>query len=255
MKFLYLLLFLTFLSCGTSKKDSSDKNNTDPKVESDAKTTLNKSTTIDKGIVDPKQDLIIVPKNANQIIETREFIQNSGLVWDKMLLDQESLKVGLIRVPADKKDFWIDKLIKSGGFRHIKLYSEDALKKLIEKEKNTFLTMRKASCLGDCPVYEVTISKKGKLTFNGIKYTPLKGEHEFQLNDKEFNTLKSKIKEKKFTEYKSKYDNPKIKDLPSTFITYNGKQVQVRLWKKAPNELVNIHEFLESLLLSKKCIQ
>lgn len=251
MKFLYLSVFLiTLLSCNANKEN---KKSTDSTPVSTVKT--NNSSRVDEGILDPKEDLMVVLQNTSQVTETKELINNSGLVWDKMLLDENSLKVGLIRVPASKKDFWLDKLIESGQFKNVKLYSEKSLKELIEKEKNDFLSMRKTPCFGDCPTYNISISKEGKVTFNGKKHTLVTGKHEFQLSEEQLNTLKEKIAKKKFSSFKSKYDNPKVSDLPSTYISYGGRQVQIRLWKDAPNELIEVHEFLEKILADKKYIK
>ena len=41
-------------------------------------------------------------------------------------------------------------------------------------------------------------------------------------------------------------------DLPSTFITHKDKQVQIRLWKGIPKNLVDVHEYVQGILLDKK---
>lgn len=216
---------------------------------------LAKLTKTDSGILDANQGIAVLLQDPNQITETIKAINDKGLVWDKELIDVNTLKDGIIRIPADKKDVWLNQLIESGELKNIKIYSEEALKRLIEREKNSFFKMRKTACFGDCPVYDLLINKEGKVSFNGKKYTLLKGNHEFQLSDKEFKTLKSKLGKKNFTSYESKYDNPKITDLPSTYITHNGKEVQVRLWGEAPKELIDVHEYLEGILLAKKYIK
>lgn len=216
---------------------------------------LAKLTKNDSGILDSKQGIAVLLQDPSQITETIKAINDKGLVWDKDLIDVKTLKDGIIRVPAEKKDLWLNQLIESGELKNIKIYSEEALEELIKKEKNAFLIMRKTACFGDCPIYDVLINKEGIVTFNGKKHTLLKGKDEFQLSEKEFNALKEKLGKKEFTSYKSKYDNPKIKDLPSTYITHNGKKVEVRLWGEAPKELIDVHEFLEKILLNKKFIK
>lgn len=137
MKFLSLsLLFAFALSCSgpKAKKDEGTKT----EVTEEKKQTTETTETEKNDLLDPTQDLIVVLKNPEHITETKELISNSGLKWEKTLLDKEALKVGLIKIPANKRDFWLDRLIKSGEFKHVKLYSEKALKEIIEKEKKNF---------------------------------------------------------------------------------------------------------------------
>ncbi len=87
----------------------------------------------DKDLLDPKQGVIVVFNGEDT--ETEDLIHEKGLKLEKMLLDQNSLKVGLIKVPADKKEYWINRLIESGAFKDVKLYSEKNLNKLLKQQK------------------------------------------------------------------------------------------------------------------------
>ncbi len=127
-------------------------------------------------------------------------------------------------------------------------------KKLI-KEQKTLVNIRKTPCFGDCAVYNVTIDKKGNVTFKGVEYVLEKGIHSFKLSDKEFKKLNDMFKTNSFDSFKTVYDNTNISDLPSTFITHNNKQIKIRLWKDIPDELINIHEYIEELLLNKNLIE
>lgn len=247
MKHFYLLIILFAFGCNTSKKTSEKSS-----IKSNATTMQGKAS---KRPHNTQQELLVVLQNPNTTLNAKELITNSGLLWNKIIVDKNSFKVALIKVPENKKDFWVKRLMESGVFKSVKLYSEKELKELIAKEDNTFLSMRKTPCFGDCPTYTLTITNDGKVVFNGIKHTLLEGKHEFILAEKDFETLKNKIQEKKFKTYKTKYDNPNISDLPSTFITYKDKQIQIRLWNEVPSDLINVHEFIEELLLNKKYIQ
>lgn len=253
MKYSYLLLLFIAISCNSPKKKSTENSNSS---QSDVENTVTKKKgtqeKVDNDLLDPTQDLIVVLKNPEHITETKELVTNSGLKWDKTLLDKDALKIGLIKIPANKRDYWLDRLMQSGEFKHVKLYSEKTLKELIAKEKKNFLNLSKTDCMGDCPVYDFTIDKDGNATFKGIKYVLETGERKFKLTDEEFDTLKEKLNKKDFSTFEKKYDNPKVLDLPSTYITHKGKRIQIRVWKNAPDELIDIHEFLEQLLLRKK---
>ena len=125
---------------------------------------------------------------------------------------------------------------------------------LIKKE-NTLVNIRKTPCFGDCAVYSVAIDKSGYVTFKGDEYVLKKGTHEFKLSDEEFKKLNDMFDSSDFSKFKTVYDNTKISDLPSTFIIHNNKQVKIRLWKDIPDELINIHEFIEGILLDKNLIE
>lgn len=130
-----LVLLLVIASCDSPKKKTSEDTKTPEEV---TKTKPEKKANND--LLDPTQDLIVVLKNPEQITETKELISDSGLKWDKTLLDEDALKIGLIKIPANKRDYWLDKLIQSGEFKHVKLYSEKTLKALIKEgeKKKTF---------------------------------------------------------------------------------------------------------------------
>ena len=80
-----------------------------------------------------------------------------------------------------------------------------------------------------------------------------KGSKEFKLSEKELATINSLLNKKSFSSYKDVYDNPRIMDLPSTYLVHDGKQVQVRLWNDdVPEELMELNEYIEGILLEKK---
>lgn len=133
MKKVFLFLLIIVASCKTKEATKTSTETSEPEV-----TKTEKKVEKNNELLDPTQDLIVVLKNPELITETKELISNSGLKWDKTILDQNALKIGLIKIPANKKDYWLDKLIQSGEFKHVKLYSEKNLKELIDKEKKTF---------------------------------------------------------------------------------------------------------------------
>lgn len=245
MKYLYLSVFLFALSCGTPKKDST-KNETSKEV---------KTETEKKKADSANEDLIVILKRPNQLTETKELVKNSGLVWDKLVFDQEALKVGVIKVPAEKREFWLNKLIESGQFDDVKIYSEKNLRKVIEKEKKTLVSIKKTPCFGDCPTYEITINKDGNVVYVGKENVLAEGKHIFKLTDEQLKAVKEKLAKKDFSTFKRKYDNPNITDLPSTYIKHNGNQIHIRIWKDVPAELADVHEYIQDILLDKKFVK
>jgi len=172
-----------------------------------------------------------------------------------MAFENSANAIGLIKVPADKVPFWTENLTKSNEFKTVTPYNKVTLDALVKKAKSVFFAFRKTECFGDCPVYNVTIDALGNVTYNGLKYVTVSGERKFTLTDKQFQLLKEKLANNNFSEYKKLYDNPNIKDLPSTFIAYKDQQVQIRLWKGIPKNLVDIHEYAQDILIDKKFFQ
>ncbi len=248
MKYFLLPLLILVLACGTPKKDTEEKT-----VKPEEKEII-----VKKKVEKPKaleNELVIVFKNPTKIEEAKSLIKNSGLTFSKMAYDKSTSKIGIITVPDGKIAFWLDRLQKTNAFRVVDINTKKTVIDLIKKEENTLISIRKTPCFGDCAVYDIRIDKEGNVTYNGIQYVLKKGKHEFKLSDKEFKKLNTLFNVKGSEDIKDEYDDPSISDLPNTFITYSGKQVKIRLWKNIPDELINIHEYIESILLDKKFIE
>lgn len=245
MKLIYMTILLLALSCGTSKEKTSD---TETKTEQNsAKETVSE---------EPTNQLIVVLNNPKSIDNVKALVTNSGLKWKKMVMDTETSKIAVIETPDGKLDFWTERLQNSQEFRTIKVNSSSTVKKLVEREENTLVAIRKTKCMGDCPSYDVYIDKKGNVSFEGKEFVLVKGTKEFTLSDKELNTINELLNKKEFSSYKDVYDNPRIMDLPSTFLVHDGKQVQVRLWNDdVPEELMELNEYIEGILLEKKLFE
>lgn len=239
MKFLCMAIFLIALSCG-GVKNNTDTNNTENANPKPAVVTV-----ADKSI-------ILELKNPNTIEDVKQLVKNSGLKWDKMAFQNDANAIALIKVPGDKVAIWTERLTKSSEFKSVTPHNKATLDALVKKAKTSFFTFRKSECFGDCPVYNVIIDAAGNVTYTGKKYVTETGVRKFKLSDKEFTKLKEKLESSSFSEYKKKYDDPNIMDLPSTYITHKDKQVQIRLWKNIPKDLINVHEYIEGLLLDKK---
>ncbi len=246
MKLWYLSLFLSVLSCNFPKRDSSGKEN------------KKETNSTEKVVINPvvpvyKNQLAVVLKNPENIESVEAYITNSGLKWTKMAFDDGESKIAIIEVPDGKSDFWLNRLTASNQFKEVKVNDKNVIDELIKKEKNTLISLRKTSCFGDCPTYELLIDKKGNATYNGKEYVLKKGVERFKLTNIELETMTKKLQKKEFSSYKDVYDNPGIMDLSSTYILHGGKQVQIRLWNDdVPVELMDLHEYIEGILLEKK---
>jgi hypothetical protein len=130
---------------------------------------------------------------------------------------------------------------------------EEPVKK--KKVDNTLVKLQKKPCSGDCPVFEVTITKDSILTYHGQKYTNIVGIHPIKLSGKQFDEITKILKNSNFSALKSRYTQSGTKDFPESVITHQGKNVTIRLWKDAPKELTAIYVFIEDILYDKKYLE
>lgn len=240
MKVIQLIILLSIFSCTIAKEKSGNSINTNEAIIKTA----------------PKNQLIVVLNDPKKLGEAKDLITNSGLKWMNLLMDNKASKIGVIEIPDGKLEEWKKRLYQSTIFKSITIHTETNAKKLIDREKNTWVSIRKTSCFGDCPIYNVFIDIKGNVVYEGKAFVLEKAVKKFKLTEKEINTLSQLLNKKDFSLFKDIYDNPRIKDLPNTFISYKDKQIQIRLWSDhVPEVLMELNEFIELLLVNKKFIQ
>jgi len=75
------------------------------------------------------------------------------------------------------------------------------------------------------------------------------------LSADEYSKLISALENSEFQTLKEQYSNQEAKDFSKTTITYQGKEVSVRLWKDAPKELTKIYVALEDILYDHKLLE
>ena len=250
MKYLLLSIFLIAIGCNSPKKTV--KNRSETKVETTVKETKNEKPVETPPKKATENELIIVLKSAKDVANAKAYVTNSGLTWEKMLFAQGDTQIAMIKVPAEKRDFWLKRLQESGEFKSVELNGIATIQNIKSEINNTLVSFRKTPCYGHCAVFSIRVDKDGKLFYNGIKYVLVEGKREFQLTNKEFNTLKEMLGKTTFSSYKNIYNNPRIMDLPSSYITHNNKQIQIRLWKNVPRELSSLTEYIEDLVYNRK---
>ena len=125
----------------------------------------------------------------------------------------------------------------------------------IGKVDKTLVKLQKKPCSGDCPVFDVTITKDSILVYNGKKFTNIEGVHTLKLSGKQFDKISKILADSNFSSFKSRYTKSGTKDFSESVITYEGKNVTVRLWKDAPKKLTAIYVFIEDILYNKKYLE
>ena len=130
------------------------------------------------------------------------------------------------------------------------LYSCAATKNYTQDD--ILLSMKKSSCYGPCPVYEMKIYTNGFATLTAVEYLDLKGEFYTKLTGSKVKTLVSKFKEAGFFEMEGQYTSI-TKDLPTTWIyfTNEGRQKRIKDYDGAPESLKELENELSLLLESE----
>ena len=250
MKYLSLIILLLALNCSKSKNNSEVKE----KNENNIEIIKEKKELFIEEKKSIEQNLLLVAKNHKQLNKVESFILKNQLKIDSIKVKNKTLKIFTVKVPIEKKENWIEKLYATNLFSKIEDYSENNLKNIVDFAENTFLRIRKTKCSGDCSVFEATILKNGTLFFNGIDNVPNKGKIEIMLKEKYFNKLKEKFSKTNFGTYFDTVINETNNDFSSIFILHQNKEVEIKLWKNAPEELTIAYDYLDSILLENNLI-
>ncbi|MFT6748843.1 MAG: hypothetical protein ACJAQ1_000770 [Flavobacterium sp.] len=246
MRYLPLYFFLLILSCDKPLKKNKALLHLET-TEEEIKTEESLKTT--------HEEFAVVLKDLNNMVAAKSLIENSGLIWSTFLIDNTSLKVTLVKVPIGKRNFWIERLRASNLFSSVEMNTKKAIENIKYISKNTLIKLRKAHCSGDCSVYDVVFFKDGKVAFRGIESVLFLGKKEFTLSEVELKKVTNLFNKTTFKKYNTSFIDKTMADFPSTFISYNNKQVEIKLWKNVPDKLILAYEYLEEILLEKKLIE
>lgn len=248
MKYFLALFLIISFGCNQPKQKN------EKRIEE--KEVINEEVKIEKLISEKiYEKLFIVLKNPKNIKDSKALIVNSGLIWEELAIDDTNLKAAFIKVPFDKTDFWIERLKTSNTFSSVEINSEKAIEKAKYIAENTFVKIRKTHCSGDCPVFDITFFKDGKVIFNGIENVPIKGIKEFTLTENQLKKATDLFSNTSFNTYSSVLIDKTIADYPSTFITHKNKEIEIKLWKNVAEELIIAFEYLDGILLENKLIE
>ena len=117
---------------------------------------------------------------------------------------------------------------------------------------DTLIAIKKEPCTGDCPEFEVKITKDSILNYKGINYVSIVGEHQLKLSKKQYDSLKRLLKTAELNEFKGSYIDSTKTFLSKTLITFDNQTINVNLWKDVPDPLINLYTFVENILYNRK---
>lgn len=116
------------------------------------------------------------------------------------------------------------------------------------QNKEPIIILKKTSCKGKCPEYEICVYKEGYVTLKGIKNFELIGDFYKKMDKKQIDFFINQFDKANFFEFKDKYLSKKT-DLPTTFLTfnYNGKSKKIMDYSDAPKELKELEKLIENI--------
>jgi Domain of unknown function (DUF6438) len=101
---------------------------------------------------------------------------------------------------------------------------------------DTVITLERTACYGTCPVYKITISADGNVSFEGRRFVRKAGTAKSVISQEQIRELLGAFEEINFFELRNQYERPENgckewwTDNPTaiTSISYNGRSKTVR---------------------------
>ena len=144
-----------------------------------------------------------------------------------------------------------------GNIDSVAIVQIEVIEQLEELEEidNTIIFIKKSPCSGDCPEYEVVISKDSILSYTGINSVSLLGTHTFKLTNESFIKLEEKLEKFTFPLKDTIYGAEASDEFPRTTIIHQKKSATIKLWKDAPEKLIDVYTFIEDILYDQKYLE
>lgn len=104
--------------------------------------------------------------------------------------------------------------------------------------------LQRTACFGRCPVYELSVLNTGEATLKVGRFCDeafgrslAEGMHKARVDVEAWKETTDWVESMGFDTLQSRYDNPKVMDLPANIVTVNGKTVFNRYGGPDLNEL------------------
>lgn len=72
--------------------------------------------------------------------------------------------------------------------------------------KKDSITLERGACFGTCPIYKVSLTSDGRVSFEGINYTKIKGKATGRIKAKDFQKLVKEFEQIKYFSLDDKYE-------------------------------------------------
>ncbi len=109
--------------------------------------------------------------------------------------------------------------------------------------------MKKTTCMGECPDYDISIFENGKVILNARQFLEYEGSFEAQLSKDRTMELITLFEESAFNSFKDRYTS-NFMDLPTTTISFNYGDVDKSIvdYDGAPQELKQLEAAVARLI-------
>lgn len=121
------------------------------------------------------------------------------------------------------------------------------------KENQIVIQLKKTACYGQCPVYVFTIYEDGTCFINPKQFLAVKTFSKSFVPKTELEDLIQQAKTIDFWELDEEYNNKKVSDLPSAYITVNRKRQTKTIHSRigSPKNLVEFIKNVEKIAISR----
>ena len=117
-------------------------------------------------------------------------------------------------------------------------------------DEDPVISMKKTSCMGDCPVYEISIYSNRTVLLKAEENLELEGTYKSKLSKENYEELVTAFENSNFFSFKNEYTSRIFKDLPTTWIFYStsDRQKKIKDYYGAPEELKKLEIMVASLI-------
>lgn len=112
------------------------------------------------------------------------------------------------------------------------------------QEEKVLVSYSKGPCFGQCPIYSITVSEEGLITFVGERFLAQVGTYERELSKREFRKLKCLFRRAKMRKIPS-LDESNIMDAQTTRIKYKDQFIERKT--ATPSRLQRAENYLLAL--------
>ena len=121
------------------------------------------------------------------------------------------------------------------------------------------IILKRAGCLGHCPIYDLTVLGSGKVIFDGQGFVDKKGIQTKEISKEKVMELVSEFEKINFFSLNDKYSKSDITDLPGAITTFtiNGKTKTINHYhgdQSAPKELSALENKIDEVVDTKEWI-
>jgi len=122
-------------------------------------------------------------------------------------------------------------------------------------ESNSYkvASLKKTSCYGSCPVYEVTFYSNLEVEFVGEKNVDNVGKYTSRITQQQLKNIQDSFSKSNFFDFDEEYTSA-VSDLPTTFIYFSDgqKSMTVKDYTGAPENLKSLEKLLEDYVNTLK---